>query len=134
VSLPHGVEWLEQLRYKDAVDDCRVVESRVMTLRDYLNRRSLKASLVMVALVVASWIYASKQGWDSTAKIIAGFVGVTAIALSLFIMSRTRCPRCRQRIGYMDTRRRRSVKLMGLDYCRSCGLHLDEEMADSNRE
>jgi hypothetical protein len=105
-----------------------------MTLRDYLNRRSIKASLVMVALIMASWIYASKQGWNSTAKSIAGFIGVTAIALSLFIMSRTRCPKCGERIGYMDTRRRRDVKLMGLDYCRNCGLRLDEEMADSTRD
>ncbi len=88
----------------------------------------------MAALIAASGIYASKQGWDSTAKTIAGFVGVAAITVSIFIMNRTRCPKCGQRIGYMDTRRRRSVKLMGLDYCRSCGLHLDEEIADSNRE
>jgi predicted RNA-binding Zn-ribbon protein involved in translation (DUF1610 family) len=105
-----------------------------MTLRDNLNRRSMKASLVMVALIVASWIYASKQGWDGTAKTVAGLVGMAAIVLSIFIMSRTRCPRCGERIGYMDTRRRRSVKLMGLDYCRNCGLHLDEEMADSKRD
>lgn len=102
-----------------------------MTLRDYLNRRSMKASLVMLALIVASWIYASKQGWDGTWKPVAGLVWVAVIVLYVVIMRRTRCPKCGERIGYMDTRRRRSVKRMGLDYCRNCGLHLDEEVAYS---
>jgi hypothetical protein len=51
-----------------------------------------KASLVMIFIVVASWMYAWKQGWDRPAKAIAGFIGVVAVALSLFIVSRTRCP------------------------------------------
>jgi hypothetical protein len=103
-----------------------------MTLRDYLNKGSMKASLVMVALIVASWIYASKQGWNSTAKTFAGIVGVIAIALSLFIMRCTRRPKCGQGIGYMNGSRRRRVKsLIGLDSCHGCGLHLDEKIADS---
>jgi hypothetical protein len=106
-----------------------------MTLRDHLNGRSIIASLVMAALVAGSWIYASKQGWNGTAKAVAGVVGVAAVALSLFIMRRTRCPKCGQLIGYMNGSSRRRVKsLIGLDYCRSCGLHLDEEIASSKRE
>ena len=104
---------------------------RAMTLRDYLNRRSMTASLVMLALIVASWIYALKQGWDGTWKPIAGLVWMAVIVLYIFIMRFTRCPKCGERIDYMDTRRRRYVKRMGLDYCRSCGLHLDEEVAST---
>ena len=98
-----------------------------MTLRNYLNRRSMQASLVMLALIVASGIYASKQGWGGTWKPIAGLIWMAVIVL--YIMRFTRCPKCGERIGYMDTRRRRYVKRMGLDYCRSCGLRLDEEVA-----
>ena len=104
-----------------------------MTL-DYLNRRNMKDSLVMVALIVASWIYASKQGWDSTAKTAAGFIGVSAIALSLFIMRPSRCPKCGQGIGYMDDSRRRVKSMSGLDYCHGCGLHLDEEIGNLKRD
>ena len=64
-----------------------------MTLRNYLNRRSMQASLVMLALIVASGIYASKQGWDGTWKPVAGFVWLAAIVLSVVIMQRTRCPK-----------------------------------------
>jgi hypothetical protein len=88
----------------------------------------------MATVIVASWIYASEQGWDGTWKPVAGFVWIAAIVLSVFIMRRTRCPKCGERIGYMSVSGRRQVKMMSLDYCRHCGLHLDEEIVNSNND
>jgi hypothetical protein len=34
----------------------------------------MKASLVMLVLIVASWMYASKQGWDGTWKPSVGLL------------------------------------------------------------
>jgi hypothetical protein len=47
----------------------------------------MKSSLVMLALIVASWIYASKQGWDGTWKPITSLVWMAVIVLYVFIMS-----------------------------------------------
>jgi transcription elongation factor Elf1 len=61
---------------------------------------------------------------------------VAAIVVFFVITSRTRCPKCKERIGHIEhgSRRRRVKSMIGLDYCRSCGLHLDAEIPDLKME
>jgi hypothetical protein len=57
---------------------------------------------------------------------------VIALIAFLFVSSRARCPRCSEVIGYIDTskmrKHKRRILEAGLDRCRSCGLHLDEQI------
>jgi hypothetical protein len=84
-----------------------------MTLREYLNRRSMRVSLFCAALIGAGWIFALNAPKGSTRYNIAGAVGVAAIAVFVVMTSRTRCPKCKERIGYIEHGSwRRCVKSM----------------------
>jgi hypothetical protein len=108
------------------------VESRAMTLREYLRRRTNRLALLCVALIGAGWIFAPEgSSWNS----VVGATGVAVMVVFAVVVSLTRCPKCKARIGYVEHggRRRRVKSLIGLDYCRSCGLRLDEEIRDLKR-
>lgn len=104
-----------------------------MTLREFLNRRSRRASAVSAIAVAAVWalMIHLPTGSAKTRVMAWGFMG--GILLCGFICSRTRCPRCGAGIGYIDPcearSRRKWRREAGLNLCGKCGLHLDEQIS-----
>jgi hypothetical protein len=109
-----------------------------MTLREYLNRRSLRANIVAAIGVAVVWAITIRAPKGSLENTLVGWAFVGGIACSLLFSRRARCPRCGAAIGYIDTSEARSHKRWrqdaGLNWCGNCGLHLDEQILPSNRE
>jgi hypothetical protein len=104
-----------------------------MTLREFLNRRIRRAALCSAIAVLMAWAFTIRAPKGSPENYLMGGVFVVALIAFLFLSSRARCPRCRERLGYVDTSEMRKHKKWileaGLDRCRSCGLHLDERIS-----
>ena len=103
-----------------------------MTLREFLNRRGRRAAVCSAIPVIVVWAFAIRAPKGSPENYLMEAAFVVAIVAFLFVSSRARCPRCREAIGYIDTSELRKHKKRildaGLDRCRSCGLHLDEQI------
>jgi hypothetical protein len=103
-----------------------------MTLREFLNRRIYRAAICSALAVVVVWAFAIRAPKGSPENYLIGVAFVVGIFAFLFLSSRARCPRCREVIGYIDTSEMRKHKKRildaGLDRCRNCGLHLDEQI------
>ena len=103
-----------------------------MTLRELLNRRIYRAALCSALAVGVVWAFALRAPKGSPENYLLGAAFVVGIVAFLFISSRARCPSCRAVIGYIDTSEARKHKKRildgGLDRCRNCGLHLDEQI------
>lgn len=103
-----------------------------MTLREFLNRRNNRAAICSAIAVVVAWAFTIRAPKGSPENYLMGVAFVVGISAFLFVSSRARCPRCREAIGYIDTSEMRKHKKRifdaGLDRCRKCGLHLDEQV------
>jgi hypothetical protein len=105
-----------------------------MTLREYLDRRTLKIALPSAVVVLTDWGIAAYTPRHSTVRSLAFCVGILFI-LALGILSRrARCPRCHARLETINTGSwgiQQRSPFSGLDHCAKCGLHLDQEIPAS---
>jgi hypothetical protein len=103
-----------------------------MTLRQFLNHRIHRAAICSAIAVVVVWAFTIQALKGSPENYLTGVAFVVGVIVFLFLSSRARCPRCREAIGYIDTSEMRKHKKRildaGLDRCRNCGLHLDEQI------
>jgi uncharacterized protein with PIN domain len=103
-----------------------------MTLREFLKRRICRAAICSAIAVVVVWAFTIRAPKGSPENYVMGVAFVLGIFAFLLLSSRARCPRCKEVIGYIDTSEMRKHKKRildaGLDRCRNCGLHLDEQI------
>jgi hypothetical protein len=110
-----------------------------MTLREYLDRRTLKIAVPSAVVVLTVWVIAAYTPRHSTFRSLAFCVGILFIFTLGILSRRARCLRCHARLETINTGSwgipQRSP-YRGLDHCANCGLHLDQEIpasADSAR-
>lgn len=103
-----------------------------MTLKKYLSRRIswvfIPGCLGFLALhVTANYMKSNVWRTAETVELPAVFVA------AWFTKNRARCPVCNERLDYIDfgSRKSRRPPAVGLDRCRGCGLHLEEEIPAS---
>jgi len=108
-----------------------------MTLREFLNRRSRFAAACLAAAVALTWTFTIRAPKGSAENYLTEVVFLAAIIAYLLVSVRAHCPKCGGAIGYIDTSEMRKYQKRigeaGLDRCRSCGLHLNEEVPKDRR-
>lgn len=103
-----------------------------MTLREFLNRRIYRAAICSAIPVLVVWAFTIRAPKGSLENYLIGVAFLVGIFALLLLSSRARCRKCGEAIDYIDTSEMRKHKKRildaGLDRCRNCGLHLDEQI------
>jgi len=104
--------------------------AQIMTLRDYLNRRNRRVLIPGAVITFIVFAFGVSESKGSTAQVIAGIAVPVFFVLIALFWSRSRCPKWGARLDYIGfgSRRRGRAPRIGLDRCKSCGLHLNEEI------
>ena len=101
-----------------------------MTLRDYLDRRSIRAMIIGALVYGVAWstphVVAALAAFRFPGGLVLPFVMLVG-AISRYT---ARCPRCRGRLSYLDFGSKRASRPPDprLSYCGACGLHMNDEM------
>jgi len=105
-----------------------------MTLRDYLARRGLRVLVPAIVVAMTAWVLVghvpSLTRWEFAVHTVVPPLVILTVLLAHIS---ARCPRCGSRLNYIDfgSRKWGTEPRIGLDRCTQCGLHLKEELRDS---
>ena len=101
-----------------------------MSIREYLGRRFLRVTLLVLVLDVVTFLLASFAPEQNAIGSALAFAVVLSIPAYIIIMVRTRCPRCKRRVGMMAwwIGMERESAFLSTGRCPHCGVGVNEPM------
>jgi hypothetical protein len=110
------------------------VDCLPMTIRQYLARRFVKITLLVLTLDVVTFLLATYVPELNAIGSALGVMVVLSIPAYVIMMARTRCPRCSHSVGMVAwwVGMNRESGFLGKGHCPHCRVSVDEPM-DASR-